>query len=88
VEDYDQERLSKAMEEEFYVLQYHLYTLALHEYLRFRVEDYDYEKHFGGVYYIFLRGVDPARGYEFGVFRDKPSVELIQEMSRTLIART
>jgi exodeoxyribonuclease V beta subunit len=88
VEDYDQERLSKAMEEEFYVLQYHLYTLALHEYLRFRVEDYDYEKHFGGVYYIFLRGVDPARGYEFGVFRDKPSVELIQEMRGTLIART
>lgn len=41
-----------------YDLQYQLYTLALHRYLRHRIADYDYERHFGGVIYLFLRGVD------------------------------
>lgn len=31
---------------------------ALHRYLRHRIADYDYERHFGGVIYLFLRGVD------------------------------
>ncbi len=49
-----------------YDLQYQLYTLALHRYLRHRIADYDYEHHFGGVIYLFLRGVDkehPATGF-------------------------
>lgn len=35
-----------------------LYTLALHRYLRHRYCDYRYDDHFGGVIYLFLRGVD------------------------------
>ncbi|MGS8626421.1 hypothetical protein ACQWB1_24465, partial [Salmonella enterica subsp. enterica serovar Infantis] len=33
-------------------LQYQLYTLALHRYLRPRMANYDYERHFGGVIYL------------------------------------
>ncbi len=44
-----------------YDLQYQLYTLALHRYLRHRMADYGYEPHFGGVIYLFLRGVDGQR---------------------------
>jgi exodeoxyribonuclease V beta subunit len=45
-----------------YDLQYQLYTLALHRYLRHRIADYDYERHFGGVIYLFLRGMDGQDG--------------------------
>ncbi|VEB54653.1 exonuclease V subunit [Salmonella enterica subsp. enterica] len=30
------------------------YTLALHRYLRHRMANYDYERHFGGVIYLFF----------------------------------
>ena len=51
-----------------YLLQYLIYTVALHRYLRLRLPDYDYERHFGGVFYLFLRGMDPASGPDCGVF--------------------
>ena len=85
VQDYDQEALAGAMEEHFYILQYHLYALALHQYLRLRLPDYRYEKHFGGVYYIFLRGVAPEMGPDFGVYRDRPSEELMEALCRDLL---
>jgi exodeoxyribonuclease V beta subunit len=49
------------MAREAYVLQYLIYTVALHRYLRLRLPDYDYERHFGGVFYLFLRGMRPER---------------------------
>ncbi len=73
---YRRERLGEAMARESYVLQYLIYTVALHRYLRLRVPDYDYERHFGGIYYLFLRGMDPARGPDFGVYRDRPASAL------------
>ena len=57
--DYQPEALAQAMMEHRYDLQYQLYTLALHRYLRHRLPDYDYQTHFGGVYYLFLRGMAP-----------------------------
>jgi exodeoxyribonuclease V beta subunit len=84
-EDYGQEALTGVMEDDYYVLQYHLYTLALHLYLKGRVSDYDYDRHFGGVFYIFLRGLDPARGAEFGLFRDRPGLDMIRVLEEGLI---
>jgi exodeoxyribonuclease V beta subunit len=74
---YQSERLAEAMAREAYVLQYLIYTVALHRYLRLRMADYDYEQHFGGVYYLFLRGMDPALGQDCGVFQDRPAPELV-----------
>jgi len=87
VEDYGQEGLAAAMGEAFYILQYHIYAIALNQYLQVRLPGYDYETDFGAVYYIFLRGVDPDRGPGFGIFRDRPSGKLISELSATLIDR-
>lgn len=87
VEDYGEAQLAEAMEKDFYMLQYHIYTLALDQYLRLRLAGYDYETHFGGVYYVFLRGVDPAKGAHFGVFRARPSGALIKEMAAQWIDR-
>ncbi len=75
--DYGPINLQSAMAREGYFLQYLLYCLALHRYLRQRLTDYDYDVHFGAVYYLFLRGMSPAEGPRYGIFRDRPSIELI-----------
>jgi len=41
-----------------YDIQYLLYSLALHRYLTAFLPDYHYEQHFGGVYYLYLRGME------------------------------
>ena len=68
-----------------YHLQYHLYTLALHRYLKVRLMDYDYERHFGGVYYLFLRGICPGRDTESGIFAARPDAGLIARMEESLV---
>lgn len=80
-QDYLPEQLEKTMGQYRYDLQYLLYTLALHRYLRSRLgESYNYEQHFGGVAYLFLRGMNgEAQG---GVYFDKPTFRLIDEMDR------
>ncbi len=85
VSDYGPEALDLAMKDAFYVLQYHIYTVALNQYLKVRLPDYSYDEHFGGVYYIFLRGVDPSVGPDYGVYRDRPSGELIELLCNELI---
>ncbi len=74
---YGPDQLAAAMGRHGYSLQYLIYTVALHRYLRRRVADYSYERCLGGVYYLFLRGMDPARGNHTGVFHDRPSAALV-----------
>ncbi|VEH67075.1 exodeoxyribonuclease V subunit beta [Rodentibacter pneumotropicus] len=57
-EDYAPSTLAKAMLHHHYDWQYLLYTLALHRYLKTVDSDYDYERDFGGVFYLFLRGMN------------------------------
>ena len=54
-----------------YYLQYLIYTVAVHGFLSQMLVGYDYETHFGGVYYLFLRGVGGKA--ERGLFFDRPS---------------
>jgi exodeoxyribonuclease V beta subunit len=84
-EDYRQENLERVMFNERYDLQYHLYALALHRFLMLKLgESYDYQTHFGGVFYIFLRGVKPEDNGRYGIFRDTPSPVFIADLSRIL----
>ena len=69
--------MRRAMLEHNYYLQYHLYTLAADLFLERRVPSYDYQTHFGGVYYIFLRGVDPKNPSR-GIFRDRQAAETVK----------
>ncbi|HXJ58792.1 MAG TPA: exodeoxyribonuclease V subunit beta [Verrucomicrobiae bacterium] len=84
LEDYSPPRLQAIMSEKFYVLQYHLYTVALHLYLSRRQPGYDYDRHFGGICYLFVRGCDPERP-ELGVFRDRPPRQTIERLTHTLL---
>jgi exodeoxyribonuclease V beta subunit len=86
VDDYNRAALGSAMRNNYYILQYHLYTLAVHQYLRRRLKRYSYDEHFGGVVYVFLRGVDPASGEEYGIYHARPSQEFVENLSKALIA--
>ncbi|HOJ42520.1 MAG TPA: 3'-5' exonuclease, partial [Syntrophorhabdaceae bacterium] len=83
IEDYGREHINKVMQEEYYFLQYHLYTLAIHRLLSFRKKDYNYETHFGGVFYIFIRGITHGED-QCGIFFDLPEKSLIEALDRYL----
>ena len=85
IKEYNKNSLDKTMKDDFYILQYHIYTLALHQYLRIHMPGYRYEKDFGGIFYIFIRGVEPDRGPEFGIYKDIPDPDLINELGKLLI---
>ncbi len=78
VEVYHGERLASAMAEHRYDLQYQLYALALHRFLQSRLANYEYSQHFGGVYYLFLRGIDGKA--QHGIFNAKPSQAMLEEL--------
>ena len=86
VDMYDRVRLETAMSREMYTLQYFLYTAALDKYLSVRLTDYSYENHMGGVFYLFLRGMDNQSGTRPGVFHTVPPGDLIRRLSAALIA--
>ncbi|MFM5844863.1 exodeoxyribonuclease V subunit beta [Aeromonas sanarellii] len=75
--DYGRPALESAMVEHRYDLQYQLYSLALHRLLALRLPGYDFDRHFGGVFYLFLRGMPQG-----GVFHARPSRELVLGLDR------
>ncbi|WP_421145549.1 exodeoxyribonuclease V subunit beta [Aeromonas dhakensis] len=75
--DYSRPALEQAMVEHRYDLQYQLYSLALHRLLSLRLPGYDFDQHFGGVFYLFLRGMPQG-----GIFHTRPSRELVQGLDR------
>ena len=85
IEDYGKDALNHTMRKEFYILQYHLYVLALVQHLQRQVPGFCYEKHFGGVFYIFLRGVNSEKGMEYGVYKDLPDKNFVDALKRALI---
>jgi exodeoxyribonuclease V beta subunit len=80
--DYERPGLEQAVYERRYDLQYLLYTLALHRYLRQRLRGYDYVRHFGGIYYLFLRGMRPENGPHCGVYFVRPDEALVDALDR------
>ena len=84
---YTQQAMAAAMQAHRYDLQYQLYTLALHRYLRHRIADYDYERHFGGVIYLFLRGVDKEHPQQ-GIYTTRPNAGLIDLMDEMFAGMT
>jgi exodeoxyribonuclease V beta subunit len=86
VEEYGPLQLRNEMERNLYQLQYLLYTVALDRYLAQRLPEYDYASNFGGVYYIFLRGIDARHGAEYGIYYDCPPQEAIADLATVLMA--
>ena len=78
------------MGENGYCLQYLIYTAALFKYLKLRrgiaprdAETF-YDERFGGVRYLFVRGMTPERPGD-GVFADKPPYDICKKMEEDFI---
>jgi exodeoxyribonuclease V beta subunit len=76
VDDYQSEQVRVAMEENNYHLQYLIYTIAVCRYLTLRKPDFNYQRDFGGVIYLFVRGV--RTNSSTGIFYHKPDESLLK----------
>ncbi|HMA65545.1 MAG: exodeoxyribonuclease V subunit beta [Fibrobacterota bacterium] len=83
VQDYTPDKLRPVMNNEHYVLQYYLYAVALDQYLRVHKPGYSYKKHFGGVLYLFLRGLS-LEG-DSGIFYDRPDFGKVEALRGVLL---
>jgi len=79
--DYGQENLSHSMRSHNYGLQYWIYTLVLHRHLTNVVDDYNYMDHFGGVLYLFVRGLHPDHPGN-GVFTVVPDINRLNGLEK------
>jgi exodeoxyribonuclease V beta subunit len=81
-ENYTRENLEPEIKASSYDLQYHLYTVALVKYLRSKIKDFDYDEHFAGVAYLFVRGM--KAGSSNGIWFHKPDKSVIMKLERVL----
>jgi exodeoxyribonuclease V beta subunit len=79
--DYSVAQLDAAMRHSEYDLQALIYTVALHRWLRFRIgAGYDYARDFGGIRYLFCRGLDATRPQPPGLYAHNFAPELVHEV--------
>lgn len=83
VTQYSLENLAAAMRAHNYGLQYWLYTVVLHRYLRRSLGGYRYAEHFGGVLYLFVRGMEEERPGS-GVFSVMPELSLLEQLDHAI----
>ncbi len=82
LEDYKRKGMEEGMRGSNYHLQYYIYTLAVKRHLERKLKDFDYERDFGGVIYMFLRGV--RENGDTGIFTTRPEKKRIEELDDTL----
>ncbi len=73
---YDDRSVEEKMLESHYLLQARLYCAALHRHLKAQLPDYHPDTHFGGVFYLFVRGFPSA-----GVWFERPSTDALEHLS-------
>ncbi|PYK46452.1 MAG: hypothetical protein DME46_01805 [Verrucomicrobia bacterium] len=78
---YARENIAREMARNFYNLQLSIYAVALHRYLQRRLRGYEYEKNFGGAFYIFLRGIDPKKP-DTGIFFTRPQCTFVEQLDQ------
>ncbi len=80
---YSRNNLHKVIHSYGYNIQYLFYSLALNNYLKLKINNYDYNYHFGGIFYIFFRGLKLNKYFysKNGVFFKKIEKSLINKLS-------
>ena len=81
--EYGEGALVAAMRDHNYGLQYWIYTLVLHRFLAGTLPGYSYEQNFGGVFYLFARGMSPEYPGN-GIFYDRPDLAVLDKLQKSL----
>ncbi len=80
LEDYERKGMEEGMRGSNYHLQYYIYTLAVKRHLERKLKGFDYERDFGGVIYMFLRGV--REDGNTGIFTAWPSKTIMDDLDK------
>ncbi|QCI18976.1 exodeoxyribonuclease V subunit beta [Buchnera aphidicola] len=83
---YSSKNIKKEIIKNRYDLQYQIYTVALHQYLNKKIKKYSYEDNFGGIFYMFLRGIDNINKTN-SIFYTMPNYLLIKHLIDLLIIK-
>ena len=76
---YSSDSLNNQMIKLSYDIQGHLYSLAMHKFLAICKHDYSYQEHFGGYFYVFVRGLSTDNKTS-GVHFYRPSEQRMKTM--------
>ncbi|QCI26872.1 exodeoxyribonuclease V subunit beta [Buchnera aphidicola (Thelaxes californica)] len=79
--DYNNKNIEKTMINHRYDVQYHLYGIVLHKYLKQRITKYSIKKNFGGIFYLFLRGMDINHNNQ-SIFYIPPNIKLMKKLNK------
>lgn len=79
---YTQSAMEEQMLQHHYPLQAHLYLVALHRFLQWRLIDYSPDRHLGGYAYVFLRGVSERGGS--GVILEPAPLQRLERLNQLL----
>jgi exodeoxyribonuclease V beta subunit len=77
---YQPDQLVSAMQAHNYGLQYWIYSLVLHRHLQNLLPDYNYRQDFGGVMYLFVRGMSPDTPGS-GIYFTVPDYDTLQQLN-------
>lgn len=75
--------LKKNIHEMHYDLQISIYFSAVIRWLKTSIADYNYNSHFGGIYYLYLRGMD-SKNSQSGIYFFRPDNEQMGELIMNL----
>ncbi len=78
-ESYSEENLKQEVQHSNYDLQYHIYLIAFLRFIQLKDPNFDYKENFGGVFYLFVRGINPNIPGS-GVYFDKPEYSIIKQL--------
>ncbi|WP_343187955.1 exodeoxyribonuclease V subunit beta [Buchnera aphidicola (Periphyllus koelreuteriae)] len=77
---YIKKNLKRIIKKNGYNIQYYLYSLALNKFLKHKLKKYTFKKNFGGIYYIFLRGIN-GKNNKYGILFHKPKEKKINKLN-------
>lgn len=83
---YSLKNIKKEIIKSRYDLQYQIYAVALHQYLNKKIKKYKYENNFGGIFYMFLRGIGHNIKHN-SIFYIKPNYLLIKNLINLLLVK-
>ncbi|WP_081180676.1 exodeoxyribonuclease V subunit beta [Colwellia sp. PAMC 21821] len=87
--DYNDVAMRHNIEKNHYDLQYLIYALALHRHLKYALADYDPAQHFGGIYYLYLRGMsDQADHQGCGVYYRQITLAELEQLDNIFAGET
>ena len=87
--DYSKKELLENMAVSGYFLQHNLYAVALYNFLKTKIKDYNkdprkyYNDYFGGIFYFYIRGMNGVNS-DYGYIFDKPEFDHINSLSKKL----